>query len=85
LIQYGKHVYARISKERKLNKMITIEEEISYLTEKYPNWRKGQIVFNAAFMLDPDKANLLRGGEVDCFYDDSKIDLFLQAFKKIKK
>lgn len=42
-----------------------------------PRWRWGQTIFNVAYDLFPDVANKLRGTQYDCFWDDSKVDDFL--------
>jgi len=39
--------------------------------------REGQAVFNAVLYTDKEIANHYRGSEFDCFYDDSKILIFL--------
>jgi len=36
--------------------------------------RKGQILFNALWTVDPNMANRLRGTDLDPFHDDSKMD-----------
>jgi hypothetical protein len=39
--------------------------------------RLGQAVFAEAYRLYPDATNNLRNTKYDCYYDDSRIDLFL--------
>lgn len=39
--------------------------------------REGQAVFNAAYQLYPDHADMLRGTIYDPFYDDDRIDRFI--------
>lgn len=48
---------------------------------KYRNrgQRHGQATFNAVYELWPNVANSLRGSTFDPFYDDSKVDLFLDS------
>ena len=41
--------------------------------------RKGQATFNAVYDVDPALADSLRGSELDCFYNDSKIGQFMQV------
>ena len=41
--------------------------------------RKGQPTFNAVYDVDPALADSLRGSELDCFYNDSKIGQFMQV------
>lgn len=45
--------------------------------EKPAHWRKGQAVFNAVEFYFPTIAEMLRGSDFDCFYDDSKIEGFI--------
>ena len=55
--------------------------EVMHLADKfietYKDYRKGQAIFNAFNMYYPEFANELRGTDDDCFYNDSKISLFL--------
>ena len=44
--------------------------------------RQGQSLFNIAYDIAPEVADLLRGSNVDCFYDDVKISSFLSSLKK---
>lgn len=39
--------------------------------------RLGQAVFAEAYRLYPDATNNLQNTKYDCYYDDSRIDLFL--------
>lgn len=41
--------------------------------------RKGQATFNAVHAVDPALADSLRGTELDCFHNDSKIGQFMQV------
>lgn len=41
--------------------------------------RKGQATFNAVYDVDPALADSLRGTELDCFHNDSKIGQFMQV------
>jgi len=43
--------------------------------------RVGQSVFDVVFFNDHELAKSLTGTEVDCYYDDSKIPLFMDAIK----
>lgn len=47
------------------------------------NLRKGQSIFNEVCKLFPKEANTLVGTVYDCFYDDNKIDLFLEKMKQL--
>ena len=42
-----------------------------------PFLRWGQCVFNAAYTILPQRADELRGSDVDCFYRDDLVDAFL--------
>lgn len=39
----------------------------------HPYIRYGQAVFNALFELDPETADVIRGGSLDPFYHDSRV------------
>lgn len=45
----------------------------------HPEWRYGQLVFNAVHDLRPDIADRLRGGDLDPFYASGKASMFLNA------
>jgi hypothetical protein len=40
-------------------------------------WRLGQTYFNTLHQMDPECANMIRGGPFDPFYDDAKIPAFM--------
>ena len=46
----------------------------------HPFQRPGQYIFNICHLNNPKKANKIRATNNDCFYDNEKIDLFLQEF-----
>lgn len=52
--------------KRDADKLIRVNTEIRY----------GQAVFNTAYSMFPEASNCLRGTKYDCFFDDSKVDLF---------
>ena len=53
-------------------------------THLYPNTlRAGQVAWNLTNIMLGDLVEPLRGTEVDCFYDDSKIDLFFFKVRKL--
>jgi len=52
--------------------------------KKYPQWRKGQAIFNVAFELYPYLADQLRGTIHDCFHRDDLIDEFLNALERLE-
>lgn len=43
----------------------------------FPEYRRGQALFNACLELYPDIANQLRGTDCDPFHNDKRIDAFL--------
>ena len=47
------------------------------------NLRRGQYLFIVLYSISPDTANDIRSTEFDCFYDDSKIDAFMQRVAEI--
>ncbi len=51
----------------------------------HPYLRYGQVIFNYVYSLYPEVANKIRGSEYDCFYEDEKVDFFLELVKKIKE
>lgn len=48
-----------------------------YLDYMEKGLRKGQSTYNASHDMFPLYASELSGTEFDCFYDDTKIDIFL--------
>lgn len=48
--------------------------------KKHPFLRKGQSIFIEASVIDKNKAFDFSSTEYDCFYDDSKIEAFLNKF-----
>jgi hypothetical protein len=52
--------------------------------EKKPDFiRKGQAVYNNAHIEWPDIVGPLAGSEKDCYFDDSKIPVFLNHIERI--
>lgn len=47
--------------------------------------RKGQSIYNAAYDTFPTFVKELNGTEFDCFYDDEKVDIFLDKLYFIIK
>ena len=67
---------------------MTLEEFKSsiYNLEKPSNWREGQFVFNAIDHLYGVARTVQFNDGIDCFYDDSKIDQFINAcYNKLNK
>lgn len=49
----------------------------------YPReWRKGQAVFNLFYINFPEQCNKLRGSDKDCFYNDNKVELFINSVEE---
>lgn len=74
---------------KSLKKMLS-KEEINELKVKvlieapllYPKWRKGQAYFNYLYQLHPDVAYEIRETEYDPFYNDSRIEKFLNKISE---
>lgn len=60
---------------------MTLEEFKSsiYNAEKPSHWREGQFVFNTIDSLYGVARTVQFNDRIDCFYDDSKIDQFINA------
>ena len=50
-----------------------------------PLWRRGQAAFNTAALHCATKADELRGGPLDPYYDDTRIEAFVEACLGTKK
>jgi hypothetical protein len=59
--------------------------KVSKQQKKNPMLRKGQILFNEFYKIYPHEAGLITATELDPFYDDEIIDVFLVYIKKIFK
>lgn len=67
---------------------MTLEEfkNSIYSIEKPSNWRDGQFVFNTIDKLYKVARKVQFENNIDCFYDDSKINQFIVAcFNEINK
>ena len=67
---------------------MTLEEfkNSIYSIEKPSNWRDGQFVFNTIDKLYKVARKAQFENNIDCFYDDSKINQFIVAcFNEINK
>lgn len=62
-----------------INKLIKIVDETR---SQCPEWRYGQTVFNVAYQLYPEATDRLRGTEYDCFYNDKKVNSFLEKLSE---
>ena len=60
---------------------MTLEEfkNSIYSIEKPPHWREGQFVFNTIDSLYGVARAVQFNDGIDCFYDDSKINQFINA------
>lgn len=45
-----------------------------------PSFRRGQVVFDVATLVNADLAAAIAGTDDDCYSDDSRIDAFLDKF-----
>lgn len=59
------------------------QEIYNWLPNKPKNWREGQAVFNYVDQVYGVARDAQFGYDVDCFYDDSKIDAFIEICAKI--
>lgn len=67
---------------------VTLEEfkNSIYSIEKPSNWRDGQFVFNTIDKLYKVARKVQFENNIDCFYDDSKINQFIVAcFNEVNK
>ena len=60
-----------------------ISEILNKANSKPSNWRYGQAIFNYAFDILPYEVNLLRGTTYDCFYNNEKVDIFLEKLSEM--
>lgn len=58
---------------------LAVQTEAEELRIQYPDWRRGQALFNALYSMDPGLANQISGTDADPFYDDSREQLFTEA------
>lgn len=72
--------------EKKFNLEKPTKEEIDTLLEESENrsifLRKGQWLFNELYKMYPNFINSIRGTEYDPFYDDNRIDKFINYIKQ---
>ena len=67
-----------------LNKIEELKQEIyNWMPNKPKNWREGQAVFNYVDQVYGAARDSQFGYNVDCFYDDSKIDVFIETCVEI--
>jgi len=67
-----------IVSEDKINYAYKLAEKYS---EIYKDWRWGQCIFNAYKVVFPIETDKINGTDFDCFYDDSKVPIFLEQFR----
>ncbi len=58
---------------------------LDQLVHRDVHLRAGQFTFNEVHQLFPDEVNSITGTIYDCFYLDSKIDLFLEKMRQMMK
>lgn len=49
---------------------------VVFTQEDYPDWRRGQVMFNVLNAFDPELADMIRGTLEDPFYRDERIPAF---------
>ena len=59
------------------------DEVYAWMPEKPKNWREGQAVFNYVGEVYGVARDAQFGYHVDCFYDDEKINAFIETCAKI--
>ena len=59
------------------------QEIYNWIPNKPKNWREGQAVFNYVDQVYGVARDAQFGYGVDCFYDDSKIDAFIETCTEI--
>ncbi len=59
------------------------QEIYNWMPNKPKNWREGQAVFNYIDEVYDVARDAQFGYNVDCFYDDDKIDAFIETCAKI--
>ena len=59
------------------------QEIYNWTPDKPKNWREGQAVFNYIDQVYGVARDAQFSYNVDCFYDDSKIDVFIETCAKI--
>lgn len=59
------------------------QEIYNWMPNKPKNWREGQAVFNYVDQVYGAARTAQFGYNVDCFYDDSKIDAFIETCAEI--
>lgn len=58
-------------------------KDIKEMTKFRPSHiRYGQSIFNDAYSLYPNETNELRATEYDCYYDDNKVEIFLEKLNE---
>ncbi len=59
------------------NDYFSFWEKVINMRREYPEYRRGQAVFNVMMSVCPEKASELRGSNKDPFYQDSRIKEFV--------
>ncbi len=63
----------------KFDFILFIKNESKIVNKKNKEWRLGQTIFNVISDYCGSIADQFRGTNVDCFYDDNKIDDFISS------
>jgi len=58
--------------------MTALWQRAEMLRKENPGMRRGQALFNAFAEIFPDKADRIRGTDIDPFYSDKRIGAFLR-------
>lgn len=56
--------------------------EAKQMRDNHPDWRYGQCMFNALYLIAPDIANIVRTTKAYPFHDDTRINAMIQRFFK---
>jgi hypothetical protein len=74
-----------MSNQTPIEKVNFMEQEAERLQYSFPEWRKGQALFNVVYCFYPEIANEIRGSEFDCFHVDERIELFKRRVLELLK
>ena len=58
--------------------MTALWQRVEILLRKNPNLRRGQALFNALAEVNPNKADRIRGTDIDPFFNNNRIKAFFQ-------
>lgn len=66
----------------KYNELLTLVETTQ---KEHPQWRYGQTMFNVLTTFAPGIAEIIRGSEIDMFYNDDVVEEFKKAIVNKEK